>query len=55
MDFYSLAPCPQCGEDCWKRMGGHHSIPIYYECLKCGTDTNRIRAALRRAQEAEDK
>lgn len=50
-DYYTLAPCPHCDEDCWKRMGGHHGIPIYYQCVKCGTDTNRIREALRRARE----
>lgn len=50
-EYYQIAPCPQCGTDCWRRMGGHHGIKQYYACMSCGMDTNRIAAALKRAAE----
>ena len=49
-DMYQILPCPKCGADCWRRDGGHHSIPFYYVCTTCGMDTNRIKEALPRVE-----
>lgn len=53
MDYYAIAPCPKCGLDCWRKMGGHHKIPVYYQCTGCSTDTNHIRAQAEAAARSE--
>ena len=49
--FYSIAPCPKCGADCWEKRGGYKGVPLHYACLKCGMDTIRIERALARTDD----